>query len=78
MRYLKNDLGSFGSLSEICEILVLCLWRVHYVAQYPDGTSIRTLKTNTQFLRRPFQLSVNKIFRMKAEHFGFKMKVLAS
>ena len=40
--------------------------------------SIRTLKTKTQFLRRPFQLSVNKVFRMKAEHFGFKMKVLAS
>ena len=27
---------------------------VQYVAQYPDGTSIRTLKTKTQFLRRPF------------------------
>ena len=51
---------------------------LQYVAQYPDGTSIRTLKTKTQFLRRPFQLSVNKVFRMKAEHFGFKMKVLAS
>ena len=51
---------------------------VQYVAQYPDGTSIRTLTTKTQFLRRSFQLSVNKVFRMKAEHFGFKMKVLAS
>ena len=51
---------------------------VQYVAQYPDGTSIRTLTTETQFLRRPFQLSVNEVFRMKAEHFGFKMKVLAS
>ena len=51
---------------------------VQYVAQYPDGTSIRTLKTKTQFLRRPFQLSVNEVFRMKAEHFGFKTKVLAS
>ena len=40
--------------------------------------SIRTLKTKIQFLRRSFQLSVNKEFRMKAEHFGFKMKVLAS
>ena len=40
--------------------------------------SIRTLKTKTQFLRRPFQLSVNEVFRMKAEHFSFKMKVLAS
>ena len=51
---------------------------VQYVAQYPDGTSIRTLKTKTQFLRRPFQFSVNEVFRMKAEHFSFKMKVLAS
>ena len=51
---------------------------IHYVAQYPDGTSIQTLKTKTPFLRRPFQLSVNKVFRMNAEHFGFKMKVLAS
>ena len=51
---------------------------VQYVAQYPGGTSIRTLKTKTQFLRRPFQLSVNEVFRMKAEHFSFKMKVLAS
>ena len=48
-----------------------------YVAQYPDGTSIRTLETKTQFLRRPFQFSVNEVFRMKAEHFSFKMKVLA-
>ena len=53
----------------------ICL---QYVAQYPDGTSIRKLKTKTQFLRRTFQLSVNEVFRMKAEHFGFKMKVLAS
>ena len=51
---------------------------VQYVAQYPDGTSIRTFKTKTQFLRRPFQLSANEVFRMKAEHFSFKMKVLAS
>ena len=36
------------------------------------------LKTKTQFLRRPFQFSVNDVFRMKAEHFSFKMKVLAS
>ena len=52
--------------------------QIQYVAQYPDGTSIWTLKTKTQFSRRPFQLSVNKVFRMKAEHFGFKLKVLAS
>ena len=51
---------------------------LQYVAQYPDGTSIPTLKTKTQFLRRPFQLSVNEVFRMKAEHFSFKMEVLAS
>ena len=50
---------------------------IQYVAQYPDGTSIRTLETKTQFLRRPFQFSVNEVFRMKAEHFSFKMKVLA-
>ena len=48
-----------------------------YVAQYPDGTSIRTLETKTQYLRRTFQFSVNEVFRMKAEHFSFKMKVLA-
>ena len=51
---------------------------IQYVAQYPDGTSIRTLKTKTQFLRRPFHFSVNEVFRMKAQHFSFKMKVLAS
>ena len=39
---------------------------LQYVAQYPDGTSVRTLKTKTQSLRRPFQLSVNEILRMKA------------
>ena len=50
---------------------------VQYVAQYPDGTSIQTLETKTQFLRRPFQFSVNEVFRMKGEHFSFKMKVLA-
>ena len=50
---------------------------VQYVAQYPDGTSIRTLETKTQFLGRPFQFSVNEVFRMKAEHVSFKMKVLA-
>ena len=42
--------------------------KVQYVAQYPDGTSIQTLETKTQFLRRPFQFSVNEPFRMKAEH----------
>ena len=47
------------------------------VAQYPDGTSIQTLETKTQFLRRPFQSLLNEVFRMKAEHFSFKMKVLA-
>ena len=50
---------------------------LQYVSQYLDGTSIWTLKTKTQFLRRPFQFSVNEVFRMKAEHFSFKMKVLA-
>ena len=50
---------------------------LQYVAQYPDGTSMQTLETKTQFLRRPFQFSVNEVFRMKAEHFSFKMKVLA-
>ena len=51
--------------------------KVQYVAQYLDSTSIRTLETKTQFLRRSFQFSVNGVFRMKAEHFSFKMKVLA-
>ena len=50
---------------------------VQYVAQYPDCTSIRTLETKTQFLRCPFQFSVNEVFRMKAEHFSFKIKVMA-
>ena len=61
-----------------CTVFILEKYIVQYVAQYPDGTSIQTLKTKSQFLRRPFQLSVNKVFRMKAEHFSFKMKVLAS
>ena len=34
-----------------------------------------SLKTKTQFLRRPFQFSVNEVFRMKAEHFSLKMKI---
>ena len=57
---------------------LLQFYKVQYVAQYPDGTSIRTLETKTQFLRRTFQFSVNEVFRMKAEHFSFKMKVLAT
>ena len=52
-------------------------WLIQYVAQYPDGTSIRTLETKTQFLWRPFQFAVNEVFRMKSEHFSFNMKVLA-
>ena len=56
---------------------VVSLLGLQYVAQDPDGTSIRTLETKTQFLRRSFQFSVNEVFRMKAEHFSFKMKVLA-
>ena len=36
---------------------------VQCVAQYPDSTSIlRTLKKKTQFLKRPFQFSVNEVF----------------
>ena len=45
--------------------------------RYSMLPSIRTLETKTQFLRRLFQFSVNKVFRMKAEHFSFKKKVLA-
>ena len=75
------------SIKSCSFFLVKCLGRVVqslvnpellYVAQYPDGTSIPTLKTKNHFLRRPFQFSVNEVFRMKAEHFSFKMKVLAS
>ena len=51
---------------------------LQYVAQDPDGPSIWTVKTKTQFLKRPFQFSVNEVFQMKAEHISFKMKVLAS
>ena len=76
----------FSTMSGLLAAVVLSVWMgmslrivtLQYVAQYPDGTSIRTLKTKTQFLRRLFQLSVNEVFRMKAEHFSFKMKVLAS
>ena len=73
MRCLHRELPALTVTSNSLRFL-----SVQYVAQYPDGTSIRTLKTKTQFLRRPFQLSVNEVFRMKAEHFSFKMKVLAS
>ena len=46
-------------------------------------SSIRTvpvfgnLKQKKLFLRRPFQFSVNEVFRMKAEHFSFKIKFKA-
>ena len=39
--------------------------------------SIRPPKTKAQFLPRPFQFSVNKIFRMGADDLSFKMQVLA-
>ena len=45
--------------------------------------SIRTLpvfghlKQKKLFLRRPFQFSVNEVFRMKAEQISFKMKFKA-
>ena len=54
------------------------LVRLKYVAQYLAGTGIWPRKAKTQFLGRPFQFSVNEVFRMKAEHFSFKVKVLAS
>ena len=75
MRFL---LGKRCLIAEHCCTLVKADAQasIQYVAQYPDGTSIRTLETKTQFLRRPFQFSVNEVFRMKAEHFSFKMKVL--
>ena len=34
-------------------------------------------KKKKKKLGRPFQFSVNGVFRIKAEHFSFKMKVLA-
>ena len=46
--------------------------------RYSMLPSIRPLKTKTQFLRRLFQFAVNEVFRMKTEHFSFKMKALAS
>ena len=75
---LASSLFSF-----VCEVRLLSFsnnfgvcnrypFGLQYVAQYSVGTSIRTLKTRTQFLRRPFQFSVNEVFRMKAEHFSFK------
>ena len=52
---------------------------VKYVAQYPDGTSIRTLQTKTQFLSEgPYSVLGKRSVSMKGEHFSFKMKVLAS
>ena len=77
--HLDRHLGFYKEVEirlKTREMVIFCA--LPYVAQYPDGTSIRTLKTNTQFLRRPLQLSVNEVFRIKAEHFSFKMKVLAS
>ena len=86
--YMKKTTTTTTINNKLIFFLVKCLGRVAqslvnpellYVAQYPDGTSIRTLKTKTHFLRRPFQFSVNyEVFRMKAEYFSFKMKVLAS
>ena len=60
----RTDLFSSSSLTRQSR-----LRRLQYVAKYLDGTSIRTLKTKTQFLRPPFQLSANGVFRMKAGHF---------
>ena len=40
---------------------------------YSMLSSIRTLETKPQYSRRPFQFSVNEVFRMKAKHFSFKM-----
>ena len=61
------------------------MWRlVTSPTRYSMLPSIRTvsvsghLKQKLNFLRRPFQLSVNEVFRMKAKHFSFNMKVLAS
>ena len=79
--YLDNSFvdlpNKFTKKEQIALDLVNTIDTIQYVAQYPDGTSIRTLETKTQFLRRPFQFSVNEVFRVKAEHFSFKMNVLA-
>ena len=74
-RTILEDEGMMKTLTD--EMETRALKALQYVAQYPDGTSIRTLETKTQFLSCPFQFSVNEVFRMKAEHFSFKMKVLA-
>ena len=66
---IKRISNEFKFLIVKCAYTVCCPVSGRY--QYPDTS------TKTQFLRRRFQLSVNKVFRMKAEHFGFKMKVLA-
>ena len=73
--FLKLVLVCFFTVVLVDSIFISWL---QYVSQYPDGTSIPPLKTKTQFLRRPFQLSVNEVFGMKAEYFSFKMKVLTS
>ena len=75
----KIMLIGLASISTSCDSVKSSMFMVRSSRSlYSMLPSIRTLKTKTQFLRRPFQLSVNEVFRMKAEHFGFKMKVLAS
>ena len=48
---------------------------LQYVAQYPDGTSIRTLKTKTQFLRRPFSYRQTKYFKRKLNISALRQKL---
>ena len=78
-QYFPSALGLIFRLnSQYSTNVTLHIRTLKNIQLYPDGTGIRTLKTKTQFLRRPFQLSVNKVFRTKVEHFGFKVRVLAS
>ena len=72
--WIKLSVSFNGFLSDsveinhsVCTVCCPVSWRY----QYPDSWN------KTQFFRRPFQFSVNEVFRMKAEHFSSKMKVLA-
>ena len=52
----KNNLRFFLHYDNIYPMRQL----LQFIAQCPDGTSIQTLETKAQFLKHPFQFSVNE------------------
>ena len=75
----KIMLIGLAAISTSCDSVKSSMFMVRSSRSlYSMLPSIRTLKTKTQFLRRPFQFLVNEVFPMKAEHFSLKMKVLVS